>query len=347
MHNDILALPVANRGASGSSEAPSPVAAAGEAATGQVRDSPGLPTPDFKGMRWVLRLALAAAIVFPLVFILVSAYWNFKDRVASASDITLRSTRIAEEHALKLFDIDAALSARLSDALGTHTDAEIRHNEAFYHALSNRLGGGYPQVAAISVFGAQGQLLVSTKVLPVPNASIATRADFRAVADAPELFYLSGPMRSQVTQAAVFNLVRGRSDAQGRFLGVVSIAMEPDYFKAFYRDVVGADSPMHMGLVRADGAVLAWYPSLQNTITVLAPDTPFMQAARAMKQAGVLRMRSSIDGSSRIVAYRRVGGYPAYVTAGYPMSAVWAGWARHMTVVGAATLLPSLRCGAG
>jgi signal transduction histidine kinase len=342
MQNDPPALLAANRGATGGSKASSPVAAAREAAPSPVRDSPGLPTPDFQGMRRVLRLALAAAIVFPLVFILVSAYWNFKDRVTSAGDIALRSARIAEEHALKLFDIDAALTARLSDALGTRDDAAIHNNEAYYHALSGRLGGGYPQVAAISVFGTQGQLLVSTKLFPVPAASIGTRADFRAVADAPAVFYLSGPMRSQVTQAAVFNLVRGRSDAQGHFLGVVSIAMDPDYFKAFYRDVVGADSPMHMGLIRADGAVLAWYPSLKNSITVLAPDTPFMQAAREMKPAGLLRMRSSLDGGQRIVAYRRVGGYDAYVTAGYPMSAVWAGWARHMTVVGAATLLPSL-----
>ena len=45
----------------------------------------------------------------------------------------------------------------------------------------NTIGGGYPQVAAVSIFGASGMLLANSLYYPAPYASIANRDDFAGI----------------------------------------------------------------------------------------------------------------------------------------------------------------------
>jgi hypothetical protein len=243
--------------------APAVIASVGTSISGEPTPaSDRAPAFDFKWMRRLLWFAMVSAIVFPLVYVGMSAYIDFHDRVSVATDMVTRTTRAAEEQALKIFDIDAALTSRLADALGTRSDDAIRRNEKDFHILASQIGGGYPQVASISIFGSKGALLANTRLFPVPDVSIGDRSDFQLVRDTPSDFSISGPMRSRVSDLPVFNISRGRLDGDGRFLGVVSVAMNPHYFEDFYSDLIGKDSPIHLALIRSDGAVLAWYPEL-------------------------------------------------------------------------------------
>ena len=52
-----------------------------------------------------------------------------------------------------------------------------------------------------------------------------------------------------------------RKTPDGRFVGIVTIALRPSYFGAFYRELLGEHSTVSLGLTRTDGAVLAWYPT--------------------------------------------------------------------------------------
>jgi signal transduction histidine kinase len=67
-----------------------------------------------------------------------------------------------------------------------------------------------------------------------------------------------------------------------------------------------------------------------------------MNAVRSGVPTGAVRMRSQLNNDDRIIAFRRVGNYDAYVSAGYPMSAIWMAWGKHVLLLGAASWLPSL-----
>lgn len=308
---------------------------------GAPQPSPAL-APNFKGMRYSLWASLAAAIIFPLGYVGVSAYNDWHDKVAAATDVAVRSTRVAQEHALKLFDIDAALTSRLVDALGDRDDQSLLRDERTFHMLAKRLGGGYPQVSSISLFSATGALLASSRMSPAPKISVAERGDLEAARRNPLSYQISGPTISLITHMPFFSVSLGRVNRDGRFMGMVSIGMRPAYYQDFYRDLLGDGAPLNIGLLRSDGAVLAWYPPLAHGVDALTDHALLLRELRSSTPSGVIVTRPMVDGVSKILAFRRVGGYDAYVAAEYPMSAVWTAWFQRCLVVGTATLLPSI-----
>jgi hypothetical protein len=95
----------------------------------------------------------------------------------------MRTVRVAEEHALKVFDLTETLDARIVDLVQDMDDATVRRQESDIHEALNTIGGGYPQVAAVSIFGASGMLLANSLYYPAPYASIANRDDFVGIRD--------------------------------------------------------------------------------------------------------------------------------------------------------------------
>ncbi len=218
----------------------------------------GAPEHDFAVRRVTLIVLLLAAIVLPCVYVAVMAYNDLRTREATARDVTMRTVRVAEEHALKVFDLTETLDARIVDLVQDLDDESVRKSEADIHDALNTIGGGYPQVAAVSIFGASGMLLANSLYYPAPHASIANRDDFIGIRDNKVIEHISRPMRGPMrstTPSLVFNTGVARQHSDGSFAGMVSIALKSSYFNAFYRDLLGGESsPMSMALTRSDGA---------------------------------------------------------------------------------------------
>ncbi|MEB2505553.1 hybrid sensor histidine kinase/response regulator, partial [Burkholderia sp. BCCIQ07D] len=302
----------------------------------------GAPEHDFAVRRVTLIVLLVAAIVLPCIYVAVMAYNDLKAREAAASDVTMRTVRVAEEHALKVFDLSETLDARIVDLVQDMDDAAVRSRESDIHEALNTIGGGYPQVAAVSIFGASGMLLANSLYYPAPYASIANRDDFAGIRDGKVIEHISrlmmGPLKLE--NIPVFNTGVARRHSDGSFAGMVSIALKSSYFNAFYRDLLGgASTPMTMALARSDGAVIASYPpppSLAHTDRSVT-----FGNAHNDPRAGVVRVRH--DGaSSEIVAYRQVGSYPVFVTCAYRTSAIWHEWYEHLSVLFISMFAPSV-----
>ncbi|QBR00293.1 response regulator [Paraburkholderia pallida] len=342
---------------------------------------PAAPSHDFTVRRRTLIALLLAAIVLPCLYVATMAWNDLRTREADATDATLRTVRVAEEHALKVFDMNDALDARIVDGVEDLDDDGIRVNEAQIHEKLDAIGGGYPQVAAVSIFGRDGELLASSRYSPPPRVSIATRDDFVGIRDGRMLDHVSRVMQGQVSGETVFNTGIARHDAEGQFAGLVSVALRPGYFDKFYSELLGDDSPMALGLVRSDGAILAFEPppgarapratlaqasasaasngasspigasttasssagaSGASTPAAITADSPLAAALALGKEAGVVRMHSRLLGDNAIVAFRRVGAYPVYVACLYRTSAIWSAWYRHLSVLIISMFTPSI-----
>ncbi|PMS16006.1 hybrid sensor histidine kinase/response regulator [Trinickia dabaoshanensis] len=305
----------------------------------------GMPEPDFAVRRITLIALLAAAIILPGIYAAAIVYSNFRARVASATDATVRTVRIAEEHALKVFDLNETLDARVDDLVrGLDNDA-IRAREADIHNKLQSIGGGYPQVASVSIFGPEGLLLANSRYYPTPRASIAARDDFVGIRGGHILEHVSKVMVWHAGSGeAVFNTGIARRGANGAFAGLVSVALRRSYFESFYRDLLGGErGAMTVMLTRTDGAVLASYPPRPDQ-AVVSPT--FAAALAAGARSGVLRLPGSNAKHGRhdgqIVAYRQVGSYPVYVSCAYSESAIWSAWYRRALVFAASVFTPSI-----
>ena len=166
---------------------------------------PVVPEQNFHVRRMTLIALLIAAIVLPCVYVAAMAFSDLRAREADATDLTLRTVRVAEEHALKVFDMNEALDARVVDLVQGLDDDGIRSREAEIHEKLRTMGGGYPQVAAVSIFGKDGILLASSRFYPAPPVSIAQRDDFIGIRDGKVLEHVSRDMVGQVAGGQVFN----------------------------------------------------------------------------------------------------------------------------------------------
>lgn len=300
-----------------------------------------LPSRNFSLTRRVLLLVLAASVAVPLACLAIYGYYDYQRRFAEAGDLTERLARVANEHALKVLDLNQQLETRVVDMLGDSGDADVKLREEALHRALDDMSGTLAQVAAISVFGANGALLVNSRRYPAPDVSIAERDDFLSARAFAPVTYFSLPLRGKVAQSDVFTTTMGRISHNGQFLGVVSIALNRDYFVDFYREIAAGDSALVIGLYRRDGGILVRYPPSPAS-SQAANNTPFTDAFRNNELFGRVRMTSTIDHVERVLAYRRVGDFPLYVATGYATSVVRAQWRQNLALVAAIAALPCM-----
>ncbi|SAK87842.1 integral membrane sensor hybrid histidine kinase [Caballeronia fortuita] len=300
-----------------------------------------LPARHFASTRRVLLLVLCASVVVPLTCLCIYGYYDHQRRLAEARELTERVTRVADEHALKVIDLNEQLETRVVDLLGDSNDARIKSGEEGLHRTLDDMSGPLAQVAAISVFGEKGALLANSRWYPAPAVSIEERDDFQSARAVAPVTYYSLPLRGKVARSDVFTTTMGRIGQNGQFMGVVSIALKRAYFTDFYRELAAGDRALVIGLYRRDGSILARFPANPDS-TQAATNTPFTDAFRNNELYGSMRVQSSVDHVDRLIAFRRVGDYPLYVATGYAASAVAARWRDNLALVVAIALVPCI-----
>lgn len=321
------------------------------------------PDRNFRGIRMAFLTLLIAAMVLPLMYVGVAAVIDLNQRREEARATTSRVARIAEEHAIKVFDLNESLDERILDLLGDTSDASItRQGRALQQRLA-KLGGGYPQVAAIGVLNGTGRMLVNSAGYPPATGDFRDRLDYSAIDQAATL-WVSPTMVGAMTGKPIFSTSSARRDANGKLTGVVAVSLKAEYFSDFYKDLVGTDQSMTVGLARIDGVVLVRYPS---GLPAGAPrdgsgvghlNRPFHALSALLRGLGADEnghssyddndsttsgeVTLSADGDQSVISYRRVAGYPVYVFSSYPTSALISAWLSHVGLLAAGVFVPCL-----
>src|ERR1700761_8490984 len=181
---------------------------------------PVVPEQNFHVRRMTLIALLIAAIVLPCVYVAAMAVSDLHAREADATDLTVHTVRVGEEHALKVFDMNEALDARVVDLVQGLDDAGIRAREAQIHDKLDSIGGGYPQVASMSIFSSDGTLLASSRFYPAPPLSIAGRDDFIGIRNGSVIEHVSRVMSGSAADGeVVFNTGVARRNGDDAFAG--------------------------------------------------------------------------------------------------------------------------------
>ena len=281
-------------------------------------------------MHWML----AAAIVLPLLVLITGAAISWRQHQAEARDRLQRNLGTVYEHALKVFETIEVSGRYVDEIFVNISDEQIRASEAEYNMRLRALTDLLPQLADIWIVDANGRPLVSGTVFPIPRQlDLSDRAYFKAHKNNE----IDGLFIDQVVESRASNergnprffaLSRKRVDANGKFAGVTTISVSPDYFLDYYAKL---PQPIVAALIRDnDGMVLARYPEPPRQLAQI-PYGPFIRAVRENPDGGFITIRSMFDGAERMFAYRELPRHAVFVTAGIDTKDVTLAWLGDMS----------------
>ena len=273
--------------------------------------------------------ALFAALLLLVAWVAVAAVLDSK--LSDALDAeTRQNTNLAgafSEQTLRVFAaIDqATLRTRDAVAAGASTPDLVR--------FANETGLTPGILVQLSLTDAAGRF-IGSNLDPDGSRSghvdLSTREHVRVhLQPAPganrNALFIGMPVLGKVSGRWTVQVSRGIADAQGHALGVVVASLDPSYFGDVYRRVelgrtgsvtlVGADYGVRARVVGGQSAPAGGSVGSSAAFVELAP-----------KGSGHYVAHGALDGQERLVAFRRVGDYPAFVIVSTTTHEALAGW---------------------
>jgi signal transduction histidine kinase len=208
---------------------------------------------------------------------------------------------------------------------------------AYRATLKHRLES-ISYVRGLFVIGPDGVIKHDTNYPVTPRKSYADRPYFKVHRENPGVgLHVGPPLRSRSTGVWFFSLSRGIAKPDGSFGGAAVAAVEPRYFKRFYKDLAIGEGGT-IALLLRDGTLLARVPHHDATIGTSYANDPIRKMAMA-QGSGVGWTTHPTDGTRQVVGYRAVAGGSLIVTAGLPARAVYDAWLGHAAVVGVGSIV--------
>ena len=274
---------------------------------------------------WISALAVGLVLAMLALGALVIDQGRREAWVArqASSDRLLRALERDVGRTLAAFDL--ALHG-LTDALAApaidRIDPALRRQALFDRAVPPEALG------ALLVTDAAGNV-VEDSTSPVPHpVNLADRDDFIAQRDQPDLgLFIGRVYRSRLVPGDLrISISRRRPSPDGRFVGIVSGQLRLVYFRRLF-EALDMGPGNEIRLLRADGAVLARYPSGDADI---APDT----RDDAAPEPDPAVVRPGRDGGQRLTTVRRIAGLPLVLTVSVDADDVLADWRRRAVTIG-------------
>ncbi len=198
-----------------------------------------------------------------------------------------------------------------------------------------------PQLRGILVFDDKGDNAIDSGMSPPRPMNAGTRDYFSIHRERPEDGLLIGvPIKSRLSNLWAISLSRSLRDREGRFVGVVAAALDPEYFRATLKNARLRDGVV--AISRADGILLLRDPFVEAEIGQDRRVSPIF-AAMTDRDEALIRAPSAADGVERIIAGHRFEQLPLVATASISVKAALADWRTTSTaLIGSAVVLGGL-----
>ena len=289
-----------------------------------------------------LRLFALLCILVPLAVYATVGAWRYR-QILTETEVRLdRSLRIAQEHALKVFELNNFVLDHLLITLADQDERTLHARQAQLHEQLRALSADKPQIHSIWIQDSRGRPIASDRVYPVPGDINVTDRDYFAWHQQNRgSTFISQPLVGRASGAEPFGMSRGRNSADGSFAGVVWVGLAPGYFAGVHRNLVADEPGMAITMLRRDGAILTSWPAPADAPARLAADSPVMTQIAAGATEGSMA-GASVDGKRRLLAFRQIGDFQAFIGTGMDVAEVHGHWAREMAWLAAFGLPPMI-----
>ncbi|MDE1934936.1 cache domain-containing protein, partial [Bradyrhizobium sp.] len=199
------------------------------------------------------------------------------------------------------------------------------------------------KVAGLNIYDADGLLINSSETTTVPGVRIDDRAYFKALKSSADVAQPQIELvLSRFTGVWKILLTRKVAAPDGTFLGVVSRAIAPAKFEAFFSTVaLGKEATISMH--HRDGTLLARYPHADEFMgkDFKAGSTPEAAALLGLGH-GTARLFSPVDGADRLVAIQSLSRFPLSVVATTTVASSLADWRAQTRFLVVAAILSAI-----
>nr|WP_291577554.1 EAL domain-containing protein [Bradyrhizobium sp.] len=194
-------------------------------------------------------------------------------------------------------------------------------------------------VGGINIFDADGKLINSSGVWPVPDVRVGDRPYFKAFKSddqSPEL--LVEAVHSRITGAWTTVLAHKVTGPSGEFLGAIGRGVEATSFEKFFASLALGDDAV-ISMFHRDGTLLARYPHLDSMIGQNFKSSQLFQNVLSNADYGTLHLTSRLDGKDQLASARQLSSFPLVITATRTVVAALADWREQIrSLIGAAGL---------
>lgn len=276
--------------------------------------------------------AVTASVLVPLILFCIVAW---QDRLVLERDTeadVVRGADSVREHALKVFQTDALVIGLIDQRIQSMTWDEIAASRPLHDYLAQLIKQN-PEIEGALIVDAGGTVRNSSRFFPALSYTVASRTFFLAAQkDSGLAFGDRIDDDSPITNIEPhFHLAMRRSSADDRFNGVIALTLSSSYFPDVWRHSWHNQPNVLTVLTNPDLKIMARIPAGPFNV---APGGKFASAVRENPDVGEFRTVSTVDGIDRIIAYRRIEPYNAYVLYGVSFASVVGAWYRHLLVYG-------------
>ena len=314
-------------------------------ATDQIEGAEGAPAGAMPLRTGRRRTFLLAGLYIFLVWVIAGlVIWqNQRNAIDDWKRNAVNSSLTVAAYLKQAFGAADLVAKSIQDWIGDEeisSETEFRkvmQERRFFDAMRDRVVG-QPQIGLVGIIGSNGELLNNIHAHPAAPLDLSDREAYTAsMATGAPVLVLTAPSPSRSNGRWTFYLVRRVTSASGETLGLVTVGLDVEFLTAFFRSIsIGEDS--WLSLFREDGTLLA--------TSVPQPDVLGKRYADSLPRRLIGEGRSGeavfADGPSwfdlatprpRIVAPRRIDGYPVFVSLVIGESVFLARWRETSLVV--------------
>jgi signal transduction histidine kinase/DNA-binding response OmpR family regulator len=281
-----------------------------------------------------LTWAFVGMIALVLIVTAFLVWDSLQSTIRTFQDRQSRMATVLAQQASRDFrGIDMAMSEIIDHISANNVDGGFANvaNDDVLRSLVHRILVHLPQIEALSLTGANGKVLYTTRRLsPGPQDAPATEAIqhlAEAFSSAP---FIGRPVLSEPDGSSTIPVSRSVAAADDHLLGIVTAAVSLKYFEDFYREV-DQDELDVVSLIRWDGMILVHHPVVAGAVGKSLPaDSPWF--ATVARGGGLYQSRGVITGELRSTAVHPLRDFPLVVDVGVHVRVVLAGW-RHQAML--------------
>jgi diguanylate cyclase (GGDEF)-like protein/PAS domain S-box-containing protein len=256
---------------------------------------------------------------------------NFRERALKGNQRELENTvqLITRHFDQQIEDFTIVLKDIATRLHASGTSSEMLRGQlstlAWHEELRTRVSA-YSDAAGISVFDADGNLINSSEVWPVPDVKISDRTYFKTLKSGNE----STPIQIELVRGRVFSggwatiVAQRLTGPNGAFAGVIARSIAPATFEKYLASVVLREGAA-ISMYRRDGILLARYPHIENMMGSNIRSAS-VYAYMSLSTGGNLRVTSPIDGQERLASVNSLQRFPISVVASMTVDAALADW---------------------
>ena len=282
----------------------------------------------------LLKTMMVASVAIPAAIFGYASWVAYRNAYKEADSHLWANLGIMAEHTSRILQsVDLTFTA--VDALaGDLTDEQIKANEPALHAQLSKLEKATAAVDVIIITDAEGRVLVSSTLSPVPaTVSVGDRDYFAAQRDRDAGTYIGEVLhpRRRPDAGDFFGISRRRPLQDGKFAGVIAVSVETKVFTEFYAQLAHDAGGGGFSLARADGMILARYPPAPGGMSRFGPDSGFMRNVPTHPEGAIVTTDHSIEGIERRIAFRPLELGNLFVSDGVGIDTIMGDWLRTMS----------------